>query len=113
METAHIYFAAMILTMGPLVVVHVMCWRLVWTYPDIMPDHTQRRWYTWAESAMAAACVAMLWYMWMLLPWMVSICATDSMLGALAHVPWIVATSCVLYAKTAHMMRLIGQVQRL
>ena len=110
MDTAHLYFAAMVLTMLPLTVVHLICWQVVNLHPVVMPDDNQRAWFKWSEVAMASTCLAMLWYMWMLLPWMVSICATDPFVGALAHGPWIALTACVLWAKLNHLRRLVQQV---
>ena len=80
-------------------------------YANIMPDDTQRNRYRWAELAMAFTCLGMLWYMWLILDYMVSFCATTPTLGLLAHGPWIVGTYAVLLAKTRHLGRLIAQVQ--
>lgn len=111
MTAAHLYFAAMILTMLPLAIVHLICWQVVKRHPTIMPDDEQRAWFMWGEVAMASACLAMLFYMWMVLPFMVSFCATSPVQGAIAHMPWIVITGCVLTAKTRHLWRLMNQVK--
>lgn len=111
MEIAHIYFGAMIVLMMPLIVVHLICWQVVKRFPDIMPDDKQRHRYMFSELAMALACITMLWYMWILLPWMVSICGTNPVLGIVSHMPWIAATACVLLGKARHLWRLLAQVQ--
>lgn len=113
MAAAHLYFALMICGMGPLVVVHLLCREIVARYADIMPDDTQRNRYRWAELAMAFTCLGMLWYMWLILDYMVSFCATAPVLGALSHMPWIVGTYAVLLAKLRHLGRLIEQVKAL
>ncbi|MGC3940450.1 hypothetical protein ACOTTU_21830 [Roseobacter sp. EG26] len=113
MTAAHIYFASMVLGMLPLTVVHLLCREIVARYPGIMPDTKQRNRYRWAELAMAFTCLAMLWYMWVILDYMVTFCATTPTLGLLAHVPWIVGTYAVLLAKTRHLGRLIAQVRTL
>lgn len=113
MTAAHIYFAAMLLTMLPLTVVHLLCREIVARYPLIMPDTKQRNRYRWAELAMAFTCLAMLWYMWVILGYMVTFCATTPALGALAHLPWIVGTVGVLLAKLRHMGRLLEQIKAL
>lgn len=113
MTAAHIYFALMICSMVPLVVVHLLCREIVARYAAIMPDTKQRNRYRWAELAMAFSCVAMLWYMWIILDYMVTFCATTPFLGALAHMPWIVGTYGVLLAKLRHLGRLIEQVKLL
>ena len=111
MEAAELYFMAMVLIMLPLVVVHLTCWQIVKRVPATMPDKKARDWYMRSEVVMATACLCMLWYMWMMLPWMISICATDPWVGIVSHVPWIALTGCVLFAKVRHLWRLIAQVQ--
>lgn len=113
MTAATLYFALMILFMMPLAAVHLICRELVKRYPAIMPDNTQRDRYRWAELAMAFTCLAMIWYMWMILDFMVTFCATQPLLGLLAHMPWIVGTLAVLGAKLGHMSRLIEQIKAL
>jgi len=79
-----------------------------------MPDQVLRDRYIWGElAAMTSACIAMLWYMLLLLPWMMSICATDPLRGAIAHLPWIFMAACVLLAKTRYLWRLLVQVKGL
>ena len=109
METAHIYFACMVVLMVPLILVHLSCWRVVDRYPHIMPDDTQRSRYGWSEIVMAATCAAMIWYMWLILPFMVTFCATDFWGGFNAHAPWIIGTFGVLVFKTRHLSRLVSQ----
>lgn len=111
MTAAHFYFACMVFIMLPLAVVHLLCRDVVKKHDYIMPDNTQRDRYRWGELAMAFTCLAMLFYMWMILDFMVTFCATQPALGALAHVPWIVGTVCVLGAKTGHLMRLRAQAK--
>lgn len=113
MTAAHLYFALMIALMTPLIFVHLMCWQIVKRFPGIMPDTMQRERYMWAEVAMACGCVSMLWYMWLVLPFMVSFCATEPLAGAAAHMPWIAFTACVLLAKTRHLWRFLAQVKAL
>jgi hypothetical protein len=111
MTAAHFYFAFMICGMVPLVVVHFLCRKIVTRYPEVMPDDKQRSWYLWAEAAMAFSCAGMLWYMYAILGYMVTFCATQPLLGAVAHVPWIVGTYAVLLARLRHLGRLVEQVQ--
>ena len=101
----------MICGMVPLVVVHLLCREIVARYEAIMPDDKQRNRYRWAELAMAFACVAMLSYMWIILDYMITFCATTPLLGLLAHVPWILGSYAVLLAKLRHLARLIEQVK--
>ena len=54
----------------------------------------------------------MLWYMWVILDYMVTFCATTPVLGAMAHLPWIGGTFGVLLAKLRHMWRLMEQVKQ-
>lgn len=110
METAHIYFAAMVLGMLPLASVHAICRGIVKRYPHVMPDDRQRDRYRHSELAMGLTCLAMLWYMWLILPFMVTFCATDPFAGFVSHMPWIVGTYAVLCAKTWHLKRLLDQV---
>lgn len=109
MTMAHIYFALMLFLMLPLSFVHMWCRDVVKQNPHIMPDNTQRDRYRWSELAMAFTCLAMIFYMWMILDFMVTFCAMYPLFGALAHVPWIVGTACVLGAKTGHLLRLRAQ----
>lgn len=113
MTAAHSYFALMILAMLPLTVVHVLCREIAGRYTGVMPDTKQRNRYRWAELAMAFTCLAMLWYMWVILDYMVTFCATTPVLGLMAHVPWIAGSYAVLLAKLRHMGRLIEQVRDL
>ena len=113
MTLAHLYFAAMVLLMLPLTLVHLLCREIVGRHPGVMPDRDQRNRYRWAELAMAATCLAMLFYMWIILDYMVSFCATTPVAGAMAHMPWIIGTAGVLLAKLRHMDRLIRQVRAL
>ncbi|WP_227271818.1 hypothetical protein [Roseobacter weihaiensis] len=113
MTAAHIYFALMILAMLPLAVVHMLCREVVARYPAIMPDTRQRNRYRWAELAMGVTCLAMLWYMWVILDYMVTFCATTPVLGMIAHLPWIIGSFAVLVAKTRHLGRLVEQVKAL
>ncbi len=113
MTAAHLYFALMVLGMLPLTVVHLLCREIVARHPQIMPDTKQRNRYRWAELAMGFTCLAMLWYMWVILDYMVTFCATTPVLGMLAHVPWIIGTFGVLLAKTRHLGRLVDQVKAL
>lgn len=113
MTAAHIYFALMVLAMVPLTFVHFLCWRVTGLHPGIMPDNRQRQRYRWSEVAMGTTCMAMLWYMWLTLPFMVTFCATQPLEGALAHIPWIMGTATVLVTKTRHLYRLIEQVRAL
>ena len=53
MTAAELYFAAMVLGMLPLAVVHMLCREIVARYPQVMPDTKQRNRYRWAEMAMA------------------------------------------------------------
>ena len=112
MTAAHIYFYAMATLMVPLACVHMLCRDVVKKNPQIMPDNTQRDRYRWAELAMAFTCLTMLWYMWVILDYMVTFCATTPALGLMAHVPWIFGTACVLVAKTGHLARLGEQVRK-
>lgn len=109
MTTAMIYFMIMTGLMLPLATVHMWCRDVVKKNPHIMPDNTQRDRYRWSELAMAFTCLAMLFYMWVILDYMVTFCATTPWLGALAHVPWILGSAGVLGAKTGHLMRLKAQ----
>ena len=111
MTAADLYFAAMLIVMLPLAVVHLWCRDIVKRFPQIMPDETQRDRYRWAEMAMAFTCLAMLFYMWMILDFMVTFCATTPLLGALAHGPWILGTLAVLVAKIGHLRRLSAQAR--
>ena len=113
MEAAHIYFALMILAMLPLAVVHWICRELVGRHPQIMPDTKQRNRYRWAEAAMGLTCLAMLWYMWVILDYMVTFCATTPALGLMSHSPWITGSYGVLVAKVRHLGRLVEQVKAL
>jgi hypothetical protein len=113
MTAAHLYFAAMILSMLPLSVVNMLCREMVGRYPEIMADTRQRNRYRWAELWMGFTCLAMLFYMWVILDYMVTFCATTPVLGMLAHLPWIFGTYCVLIAKLRHLGRLIEQVKML
>lgn len=99
----------MLALMIPLAGVHLWCRDIVKKYPGIMPDNTQRDRYRWAELAMAFTCLAMLFYMWMILDFMVTFCATQPFWGAVAHMPWIMGSAGVLGAKTGHLMRLKAQ----
>lgn len=110
MTTAALYFILMLVLMLPLTGVHLWCRDLVKKYPYIMPDNTQRDRYRWGELAMAFTCLAMLLYMWMVLDFMVTFCATQPLLGAIAHMPWIVGTAGILAAKIGHLIRLRAQV---
>jgi hypothetical protein len=112
MTAAYVYFGLMLALMLPLTVVHMWCRDLVKKNPHIMPDNTQRDRYRWGEMAMAFTCLTMLFYMWMILDFMVTFCATAPLLGAVAHVPWIVGTAGVLGAKVGHLMRLKAQAVR-
>lgn len=109
MTAAHLYFALMAGLMLPLAGVHLICRDIVKKHSYIMPDNTQRDRYRWAELAMAFTCLAMVFYMWVILDYMVTFCATTPQLGALAHGPWIVGTAGVLGAKTGHLLRLRAQ----
>lgn len=109
MTAAHVYFALMTGLMLPLAGVHLYCRDLVKKHSYIMPDNTQRDRYRWAELAMAFTCLTMIFYMWVILDYMVTFCATTPWLGVLAHVPWIVGTTSVLGAKIGHLMRLRAQ----
>ncbi|MEO0370468.1 MAG: hypothetical protein AAF231_03340 [Pseudomonadota bacterium] len=110
MTAALFYFLIMAALMLPLTGVHLWCRGIVKQHPQIMPDHIQRDRYRWAELAMAFTCLAMIWYMWMILDFMVTFCATQPLLGMLAHVPWILGTACVLVAKIGHLQRLRAQI---
>ena len=112
MTAAHVYLAIMACLMLPLALVHMRCRDLVKQHPYIMPDNTQRDRYRWAELAMAFTCLAMIWYMWRILDFMVTFCATQPLAGAIAHVPWIVGTAGVLGAKIGHLMRLQTQARQ-
>lgn len=103
---ADIYFVIMASIMLPLAAVHLWCRDLVKKHPSIMPDNTQRDRYRWAELSMAFTCLAMIFYMWMILDFMVTFCATQPLLGALAHVPWVTGTAGILGAKIGHLKRL-------
>lgn len=109
MTTASVYFFAQLVLMGPLVLVHYLCIRVTALRPFIMPDNGQRWRYQWAEGAMGIACLAMLFYMWTVLPIMVAFCATQPVLGFIAHMPWIVMTGVVLITKLRHLGRLREQ----
>jgi len=113
MELAHILFGLMAVPMVLLIGVHLLCRRLTFWHPRIMPDAIQRRWYRRSEGTMAYTCAAMVWYGWALLPLMVSFCATDPQWGIIAHAPWIIGQWAVLFAKAAHLKRLIAQVSDL
>lgn len=110
MTAALIYLLIMVALMLPLAIVHLWCRDLVKKHPYIMPDNTQRDRYRWAELAMAFTCLTMIFYMWMILDFMVTLCATQPILGAIAHVPWILGTACVLGAKIGHGFRLKAQI---
>ena len=60
---------------------------------------------------MAFTCLCMLFYMWMILDFMITFCATQPRLGALTHAPWILGAAGVLGAKTGHLMRLRAQAK--
>jgi hypothetical protein len=111
MEAAQIYFSLMTLAMILLATVHIWCRSLVKGFPQIMPDEIQRDRFRWMELAMAVTCVLTIWYMWMVLDYMVTFCATSPREGFIAHMPWIVGAFAVLGAKTGHLMRLRGQAQ--
>lgn len=113
MTAAHLYFALMVAAMLPLTVVHLLCREVVARWPGIMPDTKQRNRYRWAELAMAATCLAMLFYMWVILDYMVTFCATTPGLGLMAHGPWLLGTGAVLLAKLRHLGRLIAQISAL
>ena len=113
METAHIYFALMVLTMLPIAVVHLLCRRITYWHPDIMPDKEQRRTYRQTKASMAAACIAALWFMWSILGVMVTFCATMPVWGFVTHIPWIAAMALALYHETRHFQRLMQQVRDL
>lgn len=51
------------------------------------------------EYTAAMSCAAMLWFMWLILPIMEAMCATNPTGAAVAHIPWIIATGAVLLAK--------------
>ncbi len=106
MEDALIYFLVMAALMIPLSVVHMMCRHIVKKAPSLMPDKEQRDHYRWGELTMAFTCLAMVFYMWMILDYMITFCATMPLLGAVAHMPWILGTAAVLVTKTMHLMRL-------
>lgn len=109
MEAAHIYFGLMTLAMLPLAWVHWECRKIVGEHPRIMPDETQRDRFRWMEIAMAFTCVVTIFYMWMILDFMVTFCATQPRDGFIAHMPWIVGGYAVLVAKAGHLMRLRAQ----
>jgi hypothetical protein len=109
METAHIYFALMLVAGLPLIAVHAICWNVVRKYPKIMPDDKQRNRYALSELAMGGMCAGGLWFMWMILGYMVTFCATTPVLGLIAHVPWIAFMWLSLLTKTRHLMRLVQQ----
>ena len=113
MTSAQLYFALMVLMMVPLSFVHFLCFRVVGLHPGIMPNDLQRRRYRLSELAMGLTCAAMVWYMWMVLDYMVTFCATDPVAGALAHVSWVLGTAVVLVAKTRLLYRLIEQIKGL
>lgn len=106
MEAAHIYFGLMSIAMLPLAWVHWECRKIVGEHPRIMPDGTQRDRFRWMEVAMAFTCITTIFYMWMILDFMVTFCATQPREGFTAHMPWIVGACCVLAAKVGHLMRL-------
>lgn len=109
MEAAYIYFGLMALAMLPLAWAHWECRGIVKRFPKIMPDETQRDRFRWMELAMAFTCVVTIFYMWMILDFMVTFCATQPREGFMAHMPWIVGAFCVLGAKIGHLMRLRAQ----
>lgn len=113
MSAAYVYFFFMVLLMTPLAIVHWRCRSVVGNFPKIMPDSTQRDRYRWGELAMAFTCVAMMWYMWLVLDFMVTFCATQPVLGFVTHAPWILGTLCVLAAKNGHLRRLQMQAELL
>ncbi|MEO0568299.1 MAG: hypothetical protein AAF066_11245 [Pseudomonadota bacterium] len=113
MTAALAYFIAMLAFMVPLIGVHVLCIVVTGRHNGIMPDNGQRWRYQRAEGAMAATCVAMLWYMGSILDIMVTFCASYPIAGLIAHLPWIIGTGFVLVFKTHHLMRLIEQVKEL
>jgi hypothetical protein len=106
---AHIYFALMLLAGLPLIAIHALCWNIVRKYPDIMPDQKQRERYALSELAMGGMCAGGLWFMWMILGYMVTFCATTPVLGFIAHVPWIAFMWLSLLTKARHLMRLVQQ----
>lgn len=87
MEAAHIYFALMVFGMTLLIGVHIICREIVRKWPQTMNGEKRRKWYRWSELMMALACLSMLWYMWSVLDFMVTFCATSPIAGALAHAP--------------------------
>lgn len=113
LTSAHIYFALMVLPGLPLTAIHALCWHAVEKYPDIMPDDKQRDRYALSELAMGGMCTGALWFMWMILGYMVTFCATAPFLGMVAHMPWIAFMWFSLLTKTRHLMRLIERVKAL
>lgn len=109
MEAAHLYFGLMSLAMLPLAWAHWECRTTVADHPGVMPDETQRDRFRWMELAMAFSCIATIFYMWMILDFMVTFCATSPRDGFIAHMPWIVGVVCILGAKLGHLMRLRAQ----
>lgn len=71
----------------------------------------QRAWYRRTEAAKAGECLAMLWYMWLVLPFMVSFCATQPRDGMMAYLPWIGYAAVALFAKALQLLRLRAQVR--
>ena len=102
-------YVAMTVPMALLIGVHLLCRRITFLHPKVMPDVQQRQKYRHAEAAMATACAAMIWYGAWLLRDMIAICAVDPMLGYISHGPWILATWGVLITKVQHLYRLIEQ----
>jgi hypothetical protein len=109
MTAAYIYFGLMLTLMLPLAFVHMWCRDVVKLAPQIMPDSVRRDRFRYMELAMVAACLTVIWYMWAILDYMVTFCATSPAEGAIAHMPWIVLALVVLLTKVGHLMRLMAQ----
>jgi len=113
MTLVNFYLFAMIATMVTLTIVHIICRFIVREYPDIMPDREQRYWFNAAEVSMAMMCLSGLWFMWYVWDFMVHICTTDPLAGALMHMPWVIGGLCAAVCKSMHLKRLLGQVKAL
>lgn len=97
MEAAYIYFGLM--AVSAVLTVCVMVWIRV----------LQGEGFVFLDFATAIYHIGGLWFMWMILDFMVTFCATQPRDGFIAHMPWIVGAFCILGAKIGHLMRLRAQ----
>ena len=89
--SAQVYFWAMTIPLGWMVVIHLICLRNLNVYPLHMNETLRvsaRDMHGW----MAYGAASMIWMMWAFLPWMNSICATAPWIMLSAHAPCMVAS---------------------